>query len=90
MPRAPHAALQGSSGLSWRGDAMVPFTVFQNNNGSTTALRVGNMKYTSSGRLYDLSTDLLEPTDISGAQPGVAANMAQQLNDIVNGNGVRE
>ena len=68
----------------------VPFTVFQNNNGSTTALRVGNMKYTSSGRLYDLSTDLLELTDISGTQPGVAANMAQQLNDIINGNGVRE
>jgi len=67
----------------------LPFTVEQNNRGNLKALRVGDMKYTG-GKLYDLSTDLEERTNLSGAQPAVAAAMAQQLTSIVNGNGVRE
>lgn len=66
----------------------LPFTVEQN-NGSLTALRVGNMKYTSQGRLYDLSTDVEELTDLSSARPTVAAKMAQQLSEIISGSGVR-
>ena len=70
--------------------AGLAFTVEQNNNGGVKALRIGNMKYTSAGNLYDLSTDIQELTNLSGSQPAVAVAMAQQLNDIVNGNGVRE
>ena len=65
------------------------YTVEQN-NGNIKALRVGHMKYTTEGKLYDLSTDVEELTDLSAAQPAVAAAMAQQLNEIINGPGVRE
>jgi len=68
----------------------LPFTVEQDNNGGAKALRIGNMKYTNQGKLYDLSTDIEERTDLSTSQPDVAATMAQQLADIVNGSGVRE
>ena len=68
----------------------LPFTVEQNNNGSVKALRIGSMKYTSEGNLYDLSTDIEEYTNLSGSQPAVAAAMAEQLTDIISGSGVRE
>jgi arylsulfatase A len=67
----------------------LPFTVEQNNTGSKKALRIGDMKYTG-GNLYDLSTDPTEQTDLSGAQPTLAADMAAQLSAIVSGSGVRE
>ncbi|NWK56254.1 sulfatase-like hydrolase/transferase [Verrucomicrobiaceae bacterium N1E253] len=70
----------------------VGFTVEQNNTGSSKALRVGDMKYVSGGKLYDLSTDPTENNDRSG-DPDYAKilnDMSAQLQSIVNGSGVRQ
>ncbi|QQL45812.1 sulfatase-like hydrolase/transferase [Sulfuriroseicoccus oceanibius] len=81
--RSTLAALLGSDPV---GQA---FTVEQDNTGAVKALRVGHMKYVQ-GRLYDLSKDLTETTDISAQHPDLTQAMAQQLSAIINGNGVRE
>lgn len=68
----------------------LPFTVEQNTTGAVTALRLGNMKYTSEGRLYNLTTDPEELNNLSGSDPAAVAAMAAQLTEIINGAGVRE